>query len=76
MVQVGVLALGVVKNAIVEVWLPSETRNPFTWTIVVVDHRKHFFVAGSEFCYGHESILAEGWHHECNPDFAYNHGLE
>ena len=49
------------QNAIVEVWLPSEIRNPFTWTIVVVDHRKHFFVAGSEFCYGHESILAEGF---------------
>jgi hypothetical protein len=59
MVQVGIFVSAVVKNAIVEVRLASEVRNALTWTIVVVHHRKHFLVAGLEFCHGHRSILAD-----------------
>ena len=59
MVQVGIFVFVVVKNAIVEVGLASEVSDARTWTIVVVQYRKHFLVAGLEFCRDHGSILGD-----------------
>jgi hypothetical protein len=59
MVQVGIFVFGLVKDAIIEVGLASEIRNPLTWTVVVVHDRKDFLITGLKHCVRHGTILAE-----------------
>ena|SRR5215472_5929816 len=54
-VQVGILVLSLVKNAIVEVGLTSEVRNTCARSIMVVGDREHFLMARLEFCRDHGS---------------------